>query len=94
VSFGAAGATCCGVVVLEAGRAGEDGGVKVERPQPKARTYDLDASVGRRTLVDDDNVVFVDRLRPVFASGPSRVEVAEVWQVQLPRHLFVPLTGA
>jgi hypothetical protein len=31
----------------------------VERPQPKARTYDLDASVGRRTLVDDDNVVLL-----------------------------------
>jgi hypothetical protein len=41
---------------LVAGRAGEDGGVKVERPQPKARTYDLDASVGRRTLVGDDDV--------------------------------------
>jgi hypothetical protein len=64
------------LVVLVAGRAGEDGGVKVERPQPKARTYDLDASVGRRTLVDDDNVVLVDRpWRPVFASGPSRMEV-------------------
>jgi hypothetical protein len=47
------------LVVLVAGRAGEDGGVKVERPQPKARTYDLDASVGRRTLVDDDNVVLL-----------------------------------
>jgi hypothetical protein len=33
---------------------------------------------------------------PVFASDPSRVEVAEVWQVRLPRHLFVPsgLRGA
>jgi hypothetical protein len=47
------------LVVLVVGRAGEDGGVKVERPQPKARTYDLDASVGRRTLVDDDNVVLL-----------------------------------
>ena len=47
------------MVVLVVGRAGEDGGVKVERPQPKARTYDLDASVGRRTLVDDDNVVLL-----------------------------------
>jgi hypothetical protein len=36
--------------VLTAGRAGEDGGVKVERPQPKARTYDLDAVVFARTL--------------------------------------------
>jgi hypothetical protein len=44
------------LVVLVVGRAGEDGGVKVERPQPKARTYDLDASLGRRTLVDDDYV--------------------------------------
>ena len=25
-------------------------GVKVERPEPKARTYDLDATVGRRTI--------------------------------------------
>jgi hypothetical protein len=80
------------VVVLEARRAGEDGGVKVERPQPKARTYDLDASVGRRTLVDDDIVAVGCSTGsvPVFASGPSRVEVAEVWQVGLPRHLFVP----
>jgi hypothetical protein len=60
------------LVVLVVGRAGEDGGVKVERPQPKARTYDLDASVGRRTLVDDDNVVLLTGSRPVFASGPSR----------------------
>jgi hypothetical protein len=43
-------------VVLRAGRAGEDGGVKVERPEPKARTYDLDAIVGRRILVADDVV--------------------------------------
>jgi hypothetical protein len=42
---------------LVAGRAGEDGGVKVERPQPKARTYDLEATVGRRTLVSDDRQV-------------------------------------
>jgi hypothetical protein len=56
VRFGAVGVDCCGVVVLGARRAGEDGGVKVERPQPKARTYDLDASVGRRTLVGDDIV--------------------------------------
>lgn len=37
-------------VVLVSGRAGEDGGVKVEGPEPKAGTYDLDATVGRRTL--------------------------------------------
>jgi hypothetical protein len=66
----------------------------VERPEPKARTYDLDAGVGRRTLVDDDNVVLLTGALPVFASGPSRVEVAEVWQARLPRHLFVPLAGA
>jgi hypothetical protein len=36
--------------VLTAGRAGEDGRVKVERPQPKARTYDVDAVVFGRTL--------------------------------------------
>jgi hypothetical protein len=26
----------------------------VERPQPKARTYDLDAIAGRRRLISDD----------------------------------------
>ena len=69
-----------GWFVLVAGRAGEDGGVKVERPQPKARTYDLDASVGRRTLVGDDDrsARLWTGSGPVFASGPSRVEVAEV----------------
>jgi hypothetical protein len=80
---------------LLAGRAGKGGGVKVERPQPKARTYDLDATVGRRTLVSDDDVavrLWTGR-RPVFASCPSRVEVAEVWPVR-PRHLFVPLVGS
>jgi hypothetical protein len=41
------------LVVLVAGRAGEERGVKVERPQPKARTYDLDATLGRRMLVND-----------------------------------------
>jgi hypothetical protein len=59
VSFGAGGGASRGWSSLVVGRAGEDGGVKVERPQPKARTYDLDASVGRRTLVDDDNVVLL-----------------------------------
>ena len=47
--FGAGGAADPRVV-LEAGRAGKDGGVKVERPEPEARTYDLDAIVGWRTL--------------------------------------------
>ena len=60
--FGAGGAADPRVVLV-ARRAGEDGGVKVERPQPKARTYDLDATVGRRTLVSDDGVAVsvVDR---------------------------------
>jgi len=47
--FGAVGAADPGVVLL-AGRAGKGGGVKVERPQPKARTYDLEATTGRRTI--------------------------------------------
>ena len=44
------------------------------------------------TLVDDDDCVvwLLTGAGPVFASGPSRGEVAEVWQVRLPRHLFVP----
>jgi hypothetical protein len=63
------------------------------RSRRRGRTTLTPASGGAH-WVDDGNVVFVDRLRPVFASGPSRVEVAEVWQVRLPRHLFVPLTGA
>jgi hypothetical protein len=68
----------------------------VERPQPKARTYDLDSTVGRRTLVADD--VVSDRVRDRPAAG-VRIgsltgEVAEVWQARLPRHLFVPLAGA
>ena len=52
---------------------------QVERPQPKARTYDLDATVGRRTLVGDDvgSAQLWTGSGPVFASGPS-VEVAEV----------------
>ena len=60
-------------VVLLAGRAGEDRGVKVERPQPKARTYDLDASVGRRRLFSDDvgSAQLSTGSVPVFASGPS-----------------------
>jgi len=80
-------------IVVVAWRAGEDGGDKVERPEPKARTYDLDVIVGRRTLVSDDDVaarLWTGR-RPVFASSPSRV--AEVWPVRRPRHLFVPLVG-
>jgi hypothetical protein len=66
-------------VVLRAWRAGKDGGVKVERPEPKARTYDLDASVGRRILAADDVVSVVGP-----AAGrcshlvPHVVEVAEV----------------
>jgi len=71
----------CSRVVLLAGRAGKGGGVKVERPQPKARTYDLDATAGRRRLFGDDVDQLssvVDRPGPVFASGPSGMEVAEV----------------
>ena len=76
-----------------AGRAGKGGGVKVERPQPKARTYDLDATAGRRTLFGDglgQVSSVVDRRAPVFASGPS------VWRWLRragvgARHLFVPL---
>jgi hypothetical protein len=48
---------------------GEGGGVKVERPQPEARTYDLDAGAGRRSLNVDDRV----ELWPAgFASGSPR----------------------
>jgi hypothetical protein len=55
-------------------------GVKVERPQPEARTNDLDATVGRRMLVSDDrragrpvaSVVVDPSIGRVFASGPSR----------------------
>ena len=46
----------------------------MERPQPKARTYDLDATVGRRRLFGDDVDQLssvVDRPGPVFASGSS-----------------------
>jgi hypothetical protein len=52
---GAVGADVVVWVVLVAGRAGGGGGVQVERPQPEARTNDLDAGGERRTLdgVDD-----------------------------------------
>jgi hypothetical protein len=55
-------------------------GVKVEHPQPEARTNDLDAIVGRRTLSGDDDVVsqLSTGRRPVFASGSSWWKVAEV----------------
>jgi hypothetical protein len=55
-----------------AGRAGEGGGVKVERPQPEARTYHLDATV-RRTLRDDGvgSALLTTGSLPVFASDPS-----------------------
>ena len=58
---------------MVAGRVGEDGGVKVERPQPKARTYDLDAIVGRRTLFNGDggSAQLSTGSGPVFASGSS-----------------------
>jgi hypothetical protein len=58
-----------GVSSWRAGRAGEDGGVKVERPEPRARTYDLDATVGRRRLVVDD----IDRVvGPAVTPGSHR----------------------
>jgi hypothetical protein len=66
---------------LVAGRAGKGGGVKVERPQPKARTYDLDATVGRRRLVGDDVGSAELSCRPAGAGvriGLLGVEVAEV----------------
>ena len=68
-------------------RAGKDRGVQVERPQPKARTYDLDATVGRRTLISDDVDQLssvVDRLGAGVRIGSLGVEVAEVGRVRLP----------
>jgi hypothetical protein len=38
-------------------RASEGGGVQVERPQPEARTNDLDAGAGWRILDVEDDVV-------------------------------------
>src|SRR5262245_12950534 len=64
-----------GVVVVVAGRAGGGGGVQVERPQPEARTNDLDAGAGRRTVAA--STISSCQLCPagrVFASCPS-VEV-------------------
>jgi hypothetical protein len=74
-----------------AGRAGKDGGVKVERPEPQARTYDLEATVGRRTLVGDDvvSVQLSTGSAPVFASGPSGWRWLR-WAGWAARHLFVP----
>ena len=37
-------------------RSGEQHYGELGRPEPIARTYDLDATVGRRTLVSDDGV--------------------------------------
>ena len=50
---------------------GEGGGVKVERPQPEARTYDLDAGAGRRRLEIDDAAQLWPAWRAGFASVPS-----------------------
>jgi hypothetical protein len=65
------------------------GGVKVERPQPQARTYDLDAGAGRRRLNVDDRVQLSPAGRAGFASVPS-VRLLRMGQARLPRHLFAP----
>ena len=82
--FGAAGAAAPGVVLV-AGRAGKGGGVKVERPQPKARTNDLDATAGRRRLFSDDVGSAQLGCRPAGGAGVRigflGVEVAEVGRV-------------
>ena len=49
------------------GRASEGGGVQVERPQPEARTNDLDAGAGWRTLGVEDDVLSCQ-----LASGDAR----------------------
>ena len=68
---GAVGADVVGWVVLVAGRAGGGGGVQVERPQPEARTNDLDAGGGRRTLDGVDDQFSCSPAWRVFASCPS-----------------------
>jgi hypothetical protein len=46
-----------GVVRVDGGARQQGGGVQVERPQPEARTNDLDAGAGWRILdVEDDAV--------------------------------------
>jgi len=92
VGFGAGGATCSGCRPGEQARrrrrwspggAPAAGGEDV-RPWRHRRA----AHPGwRRRCV----VRLLTGLGPVFASGSLGVEVAEVWQVRLPRHLFVPL---
>jgi hypothetical protein len=78
-----------------AGRAGEDRGVKVERPEPKARTYDLDAMVERRRLpvTTSGSAQVVGRRGAGVRIGFLGVEVAEVGS-SVARHLFVPLSGS
>jgi hypothetical protein len=63
----------------------------VERPQPKARTYDLDATVGRRRLFGDDvgSAQLLTGGGPVFASGSSGLRWLR-WASSAARHLFVP----
>ena len=70
-------------------RVGQGGGVKVERPQPEARTYDLDAGAGRRILGVDDRVGLWPAVSAGFASVPS-VRLLRMGLVRLPRHLFAP----
>jgi hypothetical protein len=74
-------------------RVGQGGGVKVERPEAEARTYDLDAGAGRRRLNVDDRVQLLPAGRAGFASG-CLGEVAEDRQARLPRHLFAPQRSA
>jgi hypothetical protein len=52
-------------------RASEGGGVQVERPQPEARTNDLDAGAGWRMLDVVDDRVLVVGSRLARAENPN-----------------------
>jgi hypothetical protein len=59
-------------VVVGGARASEGGGVEVERPQPEARTNDLDAGAGWRMLeVDDVRVQLSARVRDARSAPGS-----------------------
>ena len=75
---GAVGADVVVWFVLVAGRAGGGGGVQVERPQPEARTNDLDAGGGRRTLGGEDDQLSCGPAGAGVRIVSLGVEVAEV----------------
>ena len=65
----------------------------MERPQPEARTNDLDVGAGWRMLdVEDVGLVVSSRQG---TRGPHQVpSVGEGGQARLPRHLFAHSVGA